>query len=186
MTIPTHLSDLVQGARAAVFAARAAVADSKNVLLVGEPGSGSTLIARALTEEVNTTALRLRENKAICQMAGQMAVPSPQVIPFRAPHHSCSLAGLIGGGKPWRPGEASLAHGGILYLEEAGEHSQENLNRLWWVVVEHKYTEDTTGKWRVPAEFILVGTTTRESAGRIPAGLFDVILDVPNSPEGRT
>lgn len=173
--IPLHLVDIVKEARAAVSA-------SRNVLLVGEPGSGITLIAPALTGEVNTTASRLRENEAICRMAGCNPVPSEQVIPFRAPHHSCSLGGLIGGGKPWQPGEASLAHGGILYLEEAGEHPANNLNRLWWVVVEHKYTEDPTGKWRVPAEFTLVGTTTRESLSMIPAGLFDVTLDVPKPP----
>lgn len=171
--VPPHLADLSQQLHSAA-------ARGDNVLLVGDPGCTIALLARALTDEITTTASRLSENATICRMAN--CEPPADMIPFRAPHHTCSLAGLIGGGKPWRPGEVSLAHGGILYLEEIGEHSRRNLERLQHAIA-HKFVEDRTGGWRVPAEFLLVATVTLKMRGRIPDGIFGLTLDIPNLPE---
>jgi len=129
-----NLPDLadVKGQETAKRALEIAAAGGHNLLMVGPPGSGKSMLASRLPSILPPLAPReLLEVSMIASIAGALADGRlSDRRPFRAPHHSASMAALVGGGLRARPGEVSLAHNGVLFLDELPEFNPQVLDSL--------------------------------------------------------
>jgi magnesium chelatase family protein len=131
-TIDENFADVV-GQFQAKRALEVAAAGGHNLLMVGPPGSGKTMLAQRLTGILPAMSFQeCLEASQIHSVAGSLPTTSPLLSarPFRAPHHTISEAGLVGGGSIPRPGEVSLAHHGVLFLDEALEFKRVLLDSL--------------------------------------------------------
>ncbi len=151
-------------------ACQIAAAGNHGMLFMGPPGSGKTMLAQSLPSILPPLTFSERlESALVSSVAGESPQPLLDGLrPFRSPHHSCSLVGLIGGGNPIRPGEISLAHKGILFLDELAEFSPKILQALRQPLEKKSVTivrADSTVT--MPCDFMLVA-----ASNPCPCGLF--------------
>ena len=146
---------------APLLALEIAAAGAHNLLLEGAPGTGKTMLARRLPSILPPLSrAEAIEVTRIHSVAGVHADGLITERPFRAPHHTISPSGLAGGGSPPRPGEATLAHRGVLFLDELSEFQRPSLDAL------RQPLEDGTvtivrgqRSLRFPSRFMLVAAT---------------------------
>lgn len=159
---PAEIPDFsdIRGQEAVKRAAQLAVSGSHGICLIGPPGIGKSMVGKRIPGIMPPLSYEEQlEVTQIYSVAGQLSELSPLVRqrPYRAPHHSMSAAALTGGGSSPKPGEISLAHCGVLFLDELPEFSAQALQTLRQPMEDGEVTiSRVNGRYTYPARFMLV------------------------------
>lgn len=172
---PTNIKDLInnisthsnidmqdiKGQKAAKRALLVAMAGGHNIALYGPPGTGKTMLARASKNLLpHLDYKNILEITKIHSIAGLNDIEKDNLIleaPFRSPHHTSSYVSLVGGGSNLKPGEITLAHGGVLFLDEFPEFEKKSIEALREPLEEgHISISRAKGTEKFPAKFILI------------------------------
>lgn len=163
---------MINGQQALRRACEVAISGMHNMLMVGPPGAGKSMIAKCipsiLPEMDNDEQLELSKIYSVCGMFDERKglITSR---PFRSPHHTVSAQGLVGGGHNPHPGEISLAHRGVLFLDELTEFNKSTLEILRQPLEDKQVNiSRAAGSFTFPADFVLVAAMNPCSCGYYP------------------
>ncbi|MDQ5969153.1 MAG: magnesium chelatase family protein [Patescibacteria group bacterium] len=150
----------VKGQESAKRGLEIAAAGGHNIIMYGPPGTGKTMLAKAFTHLLPSLSFdEMLEVTSIYSIGGMLAEGLIENPPFRSPHHTASYVSLVGGGTNLKPGEVTLAHKGVLFLDEFPEFDKKVLESLRQPLEDREVTVSRAkGSVRYPAHFILVAT----------------------------
>ncbi|GAE28083.1 Mg(2+) chelatase family protein [Halalkalibacter wakoensis JCM 9140] len=157
VTFQKDFSDII-GQEQAKLALEVASAGGHNVLMSGPPGCGKSLLAETFSSIFPPLTKQAQLEKISLYQLAKEKLDSPDLVPYRHPHHSASSVAIIGGGQNPKPGEVSLAHNGILFLDEMAEFTKKTLDMLRQpletgnVTISRAHSTVT-----YPASFLLIG-----------------------------
>lgn len=150
----------VKGQESAKRGLEIAAAGGHNIIMYGPPGTGKTMLAKAFTNLLPPLSFdEMLEVTSIYSIGGMLSGGLVENPPFRSPHHTASYVSLVGGGTNLKPGEVTLAHKGVLFLDEFPEFDKKVLETLRQPLEDREVTVSRAkGSVRYPAHFILIAT----------------------------
>ncbi|MBQ7147150.1 MAG: YifB family Mg chelatase-like AAA ATPase [Pseudobutyrivibrio sp.] len=169
---PEYDFSMINGQQALRRACEVAICGMHNLLMVGPPGAGKSMVAKCIPSILPPMDIEEQmEVSKVYSVSGMFDERKGLIKnrPFRSPHHTVSAQGLVGGGQIPKPGEISLSHGGVLFLDELTEFTKSTLEMLRQPLEDKQVNiARATGSFTYPADFVLVAAMNPCSCGYYP------------------